>query len=83
MEIYDEFKSKSNEELLKVISEEGMVNVPERRDCAKAILDVRSAKIMQRHNTIMIWLTGFIAALTFVVAILTALLVYKEFWQTG
>lgn len=47
------------------------------RDAAKAILDVRSAKVIQQQNQIMIKLTNKIEGLTWVLVVITAILLFK------
>lgn len=85
-ESYQSLKTKLDEELLDLLGQGGAtVGSPihgiqeQNRELAKAILEHRSVKIAQRHNTIMTWLTVVILLFTIVVAILTGLLVYKEF----
>jgi len=85
---YEELVNKSNEDLLNVLAKEG--GAPSgssagglqtrHRELAKAILNHRTAKITETHNTRIFWLTVVITLFTITMTILTALLAYKEFF---
>ena len=80
MSTFTEFNGKSNKDLLEILSNKRTSNYTHNqdtnvgdRDLIKAILDVRSTEATQKQNLIMI-------VLTTVLAVLTGLLFYKEFF---
>lgn len=86
-ETYQSLNTKEDEELLEFLGQGGAVagspmhGIQEQnRELAKAILAERSTRIIRHYSTIMIWLTAVILLFTAVVAVLTGLLVYKEFF---
>ncbi len=82
---YEELNSKKDEELLRIIGEEGgaMSGSPahgvqeQNRELVKAILNVRSANLTSKQIGILISLTKWITALTVVSTILGIILVVK------
>ncbi|MDD3344832.1 MAG: hypothetical protein PHO34_00120 [Candidatus Omnitrophica bacterium] len=84
MSYLDELNKKTDEELIEYILKQCFMGSGEplaerNREVAKAILNCRSAKITQQQNEAMIKLTKTIKGLTWVMLILTVVLLVKTF----